>query len=1779
MNRSKHSSCKTCTHHARLGHITSRVAPEPASAAAFVISGLALACLRAWRRRPAAHETFIRCSTCALAAVVWLWGPADAAAQWLWKGDGNNNNWKNPANWCCSAGFPDETFHQVLFPEDAQRFGVDLSGDTRKVDEFRIEGANSYRFFNGKIRKFYGATLRITGGGSHVFDTDLIFEQVNTQLSSKSWSVDGSLVINGQLTGSGDIDLEGGGVLTLNSANPYVGTLTTTDGIVVIGHADALQNSTVNASGSNHIAFVSAANFGALAGDGDVNIGSIALTTGGNDASTTYSGALTGNSGIGPQLIHNGTGTFTLSGSISSVNNVQALNGLIVFDGASVSLNDPNLTGALILNGGDISIINGASVSFESTNASGGAVVINGQTLTIDGGSLSAPRIPSGASGVVDLVSDPTDGSALTIGKVGDFDVTSTFSGTLTGTGSFDKVGAGSLTLAQANTFSGNAIINGGSVVLGNSGALQNAIVTINVDDGLDLNGIDASIGDVAGAGEFDIGSTFSNVGGSASSLYSGDITGNSDAVLNKAGPGTWTLTGASSGIGDFDILEGTVVVDGGSVATVDPTASQNVQASLILRNGGAYNFGGNSTSVSGSLLIESGGSYAGDDIDTFGSWALTVRNGGMLTADQVALSGFTNDNGAFTVTGSSSVANIDSLTMGAAGLTNSSSTEVLAGAVLSVTGDTTFVQSNGHTLTINGGTFSTNRLIDAVGAVSPVALSDPAGNSALTVGVNNGSSTFDGLISDAAGGPGGITKVGAGTFRLTNANTFSGDTRIDGGKVILGNALALQDSTVLINVDNGLDINSLNANLGGLAGSGALGIGSQTVSVGANNKSTSYSGTLSGGTGSLLHKTGNGSLTLSGGTSGTPSSLGTLRALGGAFVVDGARIDLTSAAGDPAKGPILALGADITLQNGADVRFSAGAGFAESGGTLTITGSGTSLTGVTLDAGVFSGNTSSIVVEDNASLDLTSNVFIGFGGQGELTVQSGATAAANLLRLGIDASGTGNALVTGANSLLSTNNMDIGGAGSTPGGTGTLVVENGGAVQVSGQARLLTASSSITVDGGTWQTGRLLTGGGLMPTISLSDPTSGPALTVGTDDGDSTFDGLVQDATGGSGSISKVGAGTLTLTHANTFTGMTDIDGGQVILGNAGALQNSTVSINVDNGLDITTHSINANLGGLAGSDDLSIGSQVVTVGANNADTTYAGILTGDATSLLKHVGTGALTLTGDGSNLGAINTSAGTLNIQNADITLTSSNAGATLNANLGGAMNITGGSVVNVGSRGILARDGSVLTISGTGTQVTTTGKFQAAFDGGIVVENLASVSANSGQFGSNQTQMESGSITVQSGASVAILNATNLGQESGDMGMLAVTGAGSSYSTNLLNFGGSNSTALGGIGDATVNSGGTLTAHGTTTFYTSASSLSIDGGAFMTDTLTNYTGVVPTISISDPTSDHALTIGTGDGSSTWGGLIQDAAGGPGSIMKTGTGAFTLINANTYSGGTTIDGGTLLASNATGSATGAGTVQVNAGGTLGGDGNIAGTVTVATGGTLAPGASAGTLPLGSDLNLQAGSALKIELGGTRHGSDHDRLVVAGTANLGGTLDLSYINDFTATPDQSFVILIADTLTGSFDMVNTPDGQAWTIDYDTHAGIVTVAPCLDADGDGVCDADDVCPGFDDSADADADGVPDGCDLCPNTIPGAPVDSGGCPSPVIPADFDNDGDVDGNDLTAFQACARGPAIAMVAGCEDKDFDNDGDGDQSDFGVVQLCYSGQDSRGDPDCAD
>jgi autotransporter-associated beta strand protein len=127
----------------------------------------------------------------------------------------------------------------------------------------------------------------------------------------------------------------------------------------------------------------------------------------------------------------------------------------------------------------------------------------------------------------------------------------------------------------------------------------------------------------------------------------------------------------------------------------------------------------------------------------------------------------------------------------------------------------------------------------------------------------------------------------------------------------------------------------------------------------------------------------------------------------------------------------------------------------------------------------------------------------------------------------------------------------------------------------------------------------------------------------------------------------------------------------------------------------------------------------------------------------------------------------------------------------------------------------------------------------------------------------------------------------------------------------------------------------------------------------------------------------------------------------VVVSDAGTTILTAANTYSGGTVVFAGTLLANNASGSATGPGAVLVTNLGTLGGTGTIAGPVTVMTNGSVAPGQSAGNLTLQNGFDASAGGTYVWELAANSTsgpGVNFDTVTVTGGAVvLGGSSKLA--------------------------------------------------------------------------------------------------------------------------------------------------------------------------------
>jgi autotransporter-associated beta strand protein len=146
----------------------------------------------------------------------------------------------------------------------------------------------------------------------------------------------------------------------------------------------------------------------------------------------------------------------------------------------------------------------------------------------------------------------------------------------------------------------------------------------------------------------------------------------------------------------------------------------------------------------------------------------------------------------------------------------------------------------------------------------------------------------------------------------------------------------------------------------------------------------------------------------------------------------------------------------------------------------------------------------------------------------------------------------------------------------------------------------------------------------------------------------------------------------------------------------------------------------------------------------------------------------------------------------------------------------------------------------------------------------------------------------------------------------------------------------------------------------------------------------------------------------------------------LVMNGPGIWTMSANNTYSGGTIINGGTLVIK---GKNTGTGAVTVNAGGILAGSGTIPGAVSVPSGGSLAPGAgatSAGTvLTISNSLTLLAGSTNVFKLNASANTNDSVRGL--SSAKYGGTLQVTNLAG-TLTTNNAYKLFYATSYSGTF-------------------------------------------------------------------------------------------------------------------------------------------------------
>lgn len=198
-----------------------------------------------------------------------------------------------------------------------------------------------------------------------------------------------------------------------------------------------------------------------------------------------------------------------------------------------------------------------------------------------------------------------------------------------------------------------------------------------------------------------------------------------------------------------------------------------------------------------------------------------------------------------------------------------------------------------------------------------------------------------------------------------------------------------------------------------------------------------------------------------------------------------------------------------------------------------------------------------------------------------------------------------------------------------------------------------------------------------------------------------------------------------------------------------------------------------------------------------------------------------------------------------------------------------------------------------------------------------------------------------------------------------------------------------------------------------------------------------------------------------SSTYAGSLANSTGTL-ALSKGGSGSLALTGASTFSGGTTVNAGTLLVNNVTGSGLGSGDVAVE-GGTLGGTGSFTGSATINSGGTLSPGASIETLASGA-LTFANDSTFHYEIDSSvPSSSGADLMIVAGNLSFSGTVTLSLDNlalSPSAVPVGTTFSLINYSGTwndglfthNAVSLANnaafTFNSQVWQITYDAPTG-----------------------------------------------------------------------------------------------------------------------------------
>ncbi|MGX1785350.1 autotransporter outer membrane beta-barrel domain-containing protein [Bosea sp. NPDC055332] len=291
--------------------------------------------------------------------------------------------------------------------------------------------------------------------------------------------------------------------------------------------------------------------------------------------------------------------------------------------------------------------------------------------------------------------------------------------------------------------------------------------------------------------------------------------------------------------------------------------------------------------------------------------------------------------------------------------------------------------------------------------------------------------------VNQSFSGTGSFSKAGAGTLLLNGASSYSGATTVSGGTLRAGQAGSFSSSSAFTVASGAtLDFASFDQSLASLSGAGTVTLGSGTLTAGANNSSTSFSGSITG-TGGVT-KTGTGTLTLTGAntyTGGTKVSGGKLVVNGsitGAVTLSGGTLGGSGTIGSVsvASGATVAPGNSIgTLNVSGNVAFASGSTY-----QVEVNAAGQSDRIAASGKATITGGTVQVLAENGNYAAATSYTILTASGG----VTGTFTSVSSNLAFLTPSLGYGGTSVTLTMTRNDTGFGPGGGGGTTPGGGGT---------------------------------------------------------------------------------------------------------------------------------------------------------------------------------------------------------------------------------------------------------------------------------------------------------------------------------------------------------------------------------------------------------------------------------------------------------------------------------------------------------------------------------------------------------------------------------------------------------------------------------------------------------------------------------------------------------------------------------------------------------------------